>query len=614
VALTTDKIGGHSVVVRRPASADGIARFAVAELASGLNAMLGMKGGVAVVDGDPAFHAAGGGTEIAITLSVPPPAVQRSSAAMAADDRCAIGRRGGEIVLEASSSRGILHAVYHLLERLGAQFPLDGPTRFPRIERERLAGIEPSRFEPAFARRAFASDIMTWNYTEQERLRFHLEHDRRFIPWIARHGVNASFFISHAIDSRIRIEELNPYLAERGIAPEYGGHVLQLLLPRARFENDPEYFSIDADGQRTRRGNLCVSNRAALNLVRANALKYVTDYPENELLHIWGADVHGGAWCRCGECSRLSPQLQYMKVVNLVAEAIGAANGPPVAYLAYHDTLEPDPGLDPMRNVWFEWAPRERCYSHSIDDPSCETNPRYWNSLKRYVDLFEGRGHIFEYYADAILFSGLGFATPAIISRDLRSYHALGLRSISCLTFGTFSVLAYPVNLIAFVRGTRDLGFDPGRTLLDAAAERHPRCASEMAQAYRAIEKASAMVLTYGEVIRPKLRGEARERKRSELVAATGLIRTAIEVAANVLESGESPMVAAERELWEYGLETLSGIAEYLGGDSTAVKQIEKALEHIRAIEPALKGNWGTYDLERFHQVWLAGFSARPVD
>ena len=62
--------------------------------------------------------------------------------------------------------------------------------------------------------------------------------------------------------------------------------------------------------------------------------------------------------------------------------------------------------------MWFEWAPRERCYSHAIDDPACAINPRYFDSLKRYIDIFEGRGHVFEYYADAILFGGLGFATP----------------------------------------------------------------------------------------------------------------------------------------------------------------------------------------------------------
>src|SRR5205823_4835904 len=126
-----------------------------------------------------------------------------------------------------------------------------------------------------------------------------------------------------------------------------------------------------------------------------------------------------------------------------------------VAYLAYHDTIEPDIGLLPLSNVAVEWAPRERCYAHAIDDPACHINPRYWDSLRRYFDIFDGRVHVFEYYADAILFGGLSFATPTVISRDLRAYHMLGVRSISCLTFGAYSVLAYPVNLLAFVRGTR---------------------------------------------------------------------------------------------------------------------------------------------------------------
>ena len=106
-----------------------------------------------------------------------------------------------------------------------------------------------------------------------------------------------------------------------------------------------------------------------------------------------------------------------MEIVNAIAAALAAdPKAPPIAYLAYHDTIEPHPGLKPLDNVWFEWAPRERCYSHAIDDPACEINPRYLESLKRYIDIFNGRGHVFEYYADAILFGGLGFATPAIVA------------------------------------------------------------------------------------------------------------------------------------------------------------------------------------------------------
>ncbi len=598
----------QAIAVRLPAVSDEVIRFAAGELADGLRAMLGGgRGSVAVIEGDLIAPA---DVAVRFVLQRSAGGAKESSADAAADDSFAISRRDGEIVLEAQGPRGLLHSSYHLLELLGARFPMTGAPQFPRIDRARLLALKPCHVAPAFKRRRFVSDIMTWNYTDADRLQLHLGHDREFIPWMSRHGINAFSYIRHATDSRLRIEEIAPLYRERGIEVEYGGHVLQLLLPRERFESDPDYFPVGADGKRMACGNLCVSNHAAMEMVRANALKYVTDYPENRLLHVWGADVFGGAWCRCGGCAGLSPPLQYMKVVNAIAEAIAdgtGASGPPVAYLAYHDTIEPDPRLEPGANVWFEWAPRERCYSHAINDPACETNPRYLESLKRYLELFDGRGHVFEYYADAILFGGIGFARPSTIARDLRAYHALGLRSISCLTFGAFSVLAYPVNLMAFVRGSRDPGFDPDTTLADAVAERHPGCAAEMTAAYRAIERASALVLTYGDVMRPRIAADAAARKRTELASAVAEIRIAIEAAEHVLAARKLPLVAAERELWEYGLQTLTGIVEYSGGTSreAAIGRIESALGHIRAIEPEIKGNWGAYDIDRFHQTWL---------
>ena len=95
---------------------------------------------------------------------------------------------------------------------------------------------------------------------------------------------------------------------------EYGGHVLQILMPREKFQSHPEYFPMAKDGSRMAGGNLCVSNPDAVRLVCEGALNYVREYPENELLHIWGADVSDGAWCKCPECKKLSPQMQYIDV------------------------------------------------------------------------------------------------------------------------------------------------------------------------------------------------------------------------------------------------------------------------------------------------------------
>ena len=536
------------------------------------------------------------------------------------------------IVIRAASERGLIHAAASLLEKLGAKFPPGVAASYPRIDPARLGALEPWRVTPAFTRRAFVSDIMTWNYNLPDRLDLHLRHDREFIPWMARRGVNAFSYIRHAHDTRLKIDEVAPLLREHGISVEYGGHVLQQLLPRDRFEQHPEYFPAGDDGVRAARGNLCVSNSDAVALVKEGALAYVHDHPENALLHIWGADVWRGAWCQCGQCRELPPQIQYMDIVNAIAGALAAdPNAPPIAYLAYHDTIEPHPGLKPLDNVWFEWAPRERCYSHAIDDPACEINPRYFESLKRYLDIFNGRGHVFEYYADAILFCGLGFATPAIVASDLRAYRRLGITSISNLTFGAYSVMAYPANLEAFVRGSRAADFDPAAALDETAAGRHPQCAPEMAAAYRAIERASKLCLDYADVMRLVMPPEKAARKRVELREAALTFNEAIAAADEIASSANTRLAEAEKDLWRYSSDVLAGLSDYLGAleqtgihrqawGTAAITRITDAIGRIREIDPEIKGTWGAYDLEWIRELWLRGLqrgldgAAKPAE
>lgn len=606
--------------VRFSGAGGQLAALAARDLSSGLAAMLASEVGSSP---DASLVRA----EMRIDLGDSAHCAHTAPVALEGDsfDVSRVGGRDGSIVIRAGTERGLIHAAANLLEKLGAQFPPGVAPSYPRIDSARVGALEPWRVTPAFKRRAFVSDIMTWNYNFADRLDLHLRHDREFIPWMARRGINAFSYIRHAHDTRLKIDEIAPLLRERGLDAEYGGHVLQLLLPRDRFAEHPEYFPAGADGVRIARGNLCVSDPDAVAIVRAGALAYVREHPENRLLHIWGADVWRGAWCRCARCRELPPQIQYMDVVNAIAGALADdSDAPPIAYLAYHDTIDPHPGLKPLDNVWFEWAPRERCYSHAIDDPACEINPRYLESLKRYIEIFNGRGHVFEYYADAILFCGLGFATPAVVARDLRAYRRLGIASISCLTFGAYSVMAYPVNLEAFVRGSRDPDFEPDTTLVDLAAGRHPRCAPEMAAAYRAVERASKLCLDYGDVMRTVMPPEKAVRKRDELREAALTFNEAIAAADRIATSLDNRLADAEKDLWRYSSDVLAGLSDYLGAlgqagadrrirGEAAVAKVAGAIERIRGIDPEIKGTWGAYDLEWIREIWLSAL-ARGLD
>ncbi|MGH7925087.1 MAG: DUF4838 domain-containing protein, partial [Candidatus Binatus sp.] len=588
--------------IRISGSSGEVAALAARDLSSGLAAMLGFA---VETSADASLPPA----EMRIDLGHSTTSAQALPITLEGDS-FDVSLRAESIVIRAGCERGLIHAGSNLLEKLGAQFPPGAALSYPRIDVARLAALRPWRVTPAFTRRAFISDIMTWNYNLPDRLDLHLRHDREFIPWMARRGINAFSYIRHAHNTRLKIDEIAPLLHQHGIGVEYGGHVLQLLLPRDRFRKHPEYFPAGEDGVRAARGNLCVSSPDAVALVREGALAYVRDHPENELLHIWGADVWRGAWCRCGRCRELAPELQYMDVVNEIAGALGAeAKAPPIAYLAYHDTIDPHPGLKPLDNVWFEWAPRERCYSHAIDDPQCEINPRYLQSLKRYMEIFDGRGHIFEYYADAILFAGLGFATPAVIAADLRAYRRLRLTSVSCLTFGAYSVMAYPVNLEAFVRGSQSPDFEPDATLRETASGRHPRCAPEMAAAYRAVERASKLCLDYADIIRPVTPPEKATRKRGELREAALAFNQAIAAVDEIASSADTRLADAEKDLWRYSVDVIAGMSDYLAAleqtgihrqawGAAAITRITEAIERIRGIDSEIKGTWGAYDLE----------------
>ena len=78
------------------------------------------------------------------------------------------------------------------------------------------------------------------------------------------------------------------------------------------------------------------------------------------------------------------------------------------------------------------------------------TNRRYAAALERYVELFDGRARLFEYYGDAILFAGCAVPMARVIDADLDYYQRLGIREITMLQFGAFSRWAYPLNFVTF--------------------------------------------------------------------------------------------------------------------------------------------------------------------
>jgi hypothetical protein len=516
----------------------------------------------------------------------------------------------GRIVFAATSPRALLAAAYATLEALGCRWSPSGaagehvpaPGAAPRA-------LPASIGRPAFARRAWVSDLNTWHPTLPDRLATRLPSDTAFVDWMAKTGATGFLFIRHANDEQWVVPELLPELVRRGLDVEWGGHALPELLPRAIFDRHPEYFPVGYGGERTDLGNACTASRAALDTIHARARDARTTIPGAGDLHVWGLDVVGGGWCACAACRSLSPSDQALRVANAVA-----AGQPPdgrVYHLAYHDTIHVPATVRPDPRVWAEFAPRERCYAHALDNPTCAANRPYRDALAAHLDAFAGRVDVFEYYADAILFGGCAAPLVEVIARDLDYYRRAGVRGVSCLTFGTYSLLAHGINVEAFAQGAVDP--ERARTARDAYCTRaYGAAAAPLIGYFVALESLMAAVVTYGDVKLPPVRTDVRAALRRALDAVPAARR-------HLAAAGNGAAVAAQHALLDYTAATVAGLDEWVAarldhaGDRAerALDTLAAALDHIRTLEPTIAGTWGTHDLEITHAFYDGALRTR---
>jgi hypothetical protein len=585
----------RGATVLSPAHSEAATRFAAEELHRYLRRLTGGNIGARF---DPAVPPQ---SIRVVTHDDVPSGSLNAAAPLPGDAAYRLSADAGVIRLDAASPRALLAAVYALLEQLGCRWSLHGPEEetIPALDAATVS-IIPVTHRPAFRLRGYCADIMTWHYTQPEQFQGRLEDDRRFIDWMGKSGGNTFFFIRHPFDTQLTIPELRPDFERRGIRLEYGGHVIPLLLPRELFATNPEYFPVTPAGERTDNGNLCSSSVAALQTAGSNALSYVRDYPELSALHIWGADLWKGGWCRCPQCAGIGPQDQSLRVCNAVAETLARSGlAQPACYLAYHDTIDADLSERPAVNVVCEFAPRERCYGHAINDSQCATNRRYARALEGYLAHFDGRVRIFEYYGDAILFFGCALPLTAVIAADMAYYRSLGIRDVLMLQFGRFSLWAYPLNFLAFAAAC------DGRNEVDTGASYCVRFGSEAALAQsvlRDLEQTLRHVVTYGDIrLKPRSAPEA-ARLQSQLAG----VLPQLGALAQRLDGSRHPELRAQAALLRYTQSVLAGVEHEIRTGASADAIFADALRLIETVDRRIKGLWGEIDLPIIHNLYAA--------
>jgi hypothetical protein len=578
------------------AEADAPVVFAADELARYLARMFGHE---------PARHTVRGAPPTCICLA--PAGGAPAEHPLPADHEYAVAPAGDALVLTATTPRALLAAAYALLAAAGCRWsPFGAAEEHVPEAREARRHVPALAARPAFARRVYAADVSTWHLTMPERLADRLPRDAAFVDWMAKSGATGFQFIRHANDADWIVPEVAAELGRRGLEVEGGGHALVELLPRALFATHPEYFPLAPDGQRSDLGNACASSRDALAVVTARARIARAHIPGAAGFHLWGLDLLGGGWCACAGCAALSPSDQALRVCNAAADGLDGR----VFHLAYHDTLEAPRTVRPHPRVWAEFAPRERCYAHALDEPSCATNRPYRSALEAHLEWFDGRVEVFEYYGDAILFGGCAVPLTRVVAGDLAYYARAGVRGVSCLTFGRYSLWAYGVNHEAFARGVLDPAAVAGSPA--AYCARYGRSAAPMQRYLALLERAMAAVVTDGDVLLPAV-----DRERTplaSLVAEAPVLRALLAEAARDVEANER--VTTDARFLDYTLDALTALDRWLGAgdDATAARALAELSHAPRAfagLGTDVTGTWGAHDLEITHHFFAAALRAR---
>ncbi len=292
------------------------------------------------------------------------------------------------LLLEGGNGRGVLYAVYRLLEELGCRFYAEDTEVVPTYTVEALAAalaaIPAIREESPFE---FRDLYWTCTYRPDFAVK------RRINAGLAGGG-------SHKRDIPL----------EWGGCIGYAGphfvHTFERLVPAEEFfESHPEYFSM-INGERTAKhlySQLCLSNPEVLDIVVERVKGWLHENPLAEIVSVSQTDSFGlESYCTCPACAAVdaeegSPAGSLIRFVNAVAEAI-EPEFPKVAIdtLAYQYSTVPPKLTKPRHNVMVRMC-TGGCSSHAIDE--CERNGGTRSWIEGWEKICE-RLYIWDYTTD----------------------------------------------------------------------------------------------------------------------------------------------------------------------------------------------------------------------
>ena len=225
--------------------------------------------------------------------------------------------------------------------------------------------------------------------------------------------------------------------------------------------------------------NLCYSNPETRKIIVNDILKYLSENPNIDILHLWLADSYNNH-CTCPECLKMIPSDFYVIMLNELDEALTKAGiNTKIVFLIYYELLwapEHNKLINQDRFILM-FAPITRTWLNSWDEAGEPKEPRAFvrNNIAvpqtdeeflglyyKWREIFKGDSFNFDYYLMWFYVKDPGFIhLSRLINRDIKCYDKLLLNGlISCQIQRVFMPISLPMYTMAKTLWQKDLSYE----------------------------------------------------------------------------------------------------------------------------------------------------------
>ena len=307
-----------------------------------------------------------------------------------------------------------------------------------------------------------------------------------------------------------------PIMRKLGIRGDRGGHIFEAMLDPDRempsgktlWEEHPEWYGTPENREKTKAGALktqfCVSQPDLCDFLAEEVLTYATgEWNDADTLVLATFDTWGSS-CNCEKCRKLGNGTdKYFHFMSVVRDHINKAraNGTldhdvQLSLDIYEGTATFLPPENPVPQNLLDagdiarMAVILRCYQHDFDDPACDWNSHYNNTLKAWAakeNMLPIR--ILEYY-NVSKFEDLPLLFSQRIKNDIPYYQSLGVTSFTYMHPPMVNWAMRSLTQVLYAELTADPNADADAIIEEYFQRRFGAYAPDMKKAYALIEQA----------------------------------------------------------------------------------------------------------------------------